>query len=55
MTIVIPIMRIILLMKIIVRCPKSSYCSLDYHKKGNKVKKFLNPSRQLYIDLYQIT
>ena len=29
--------------------------SLHYHTKGNKVKKFLNPSRQLYIDLYQIT
>ena len=40
-------------MKIIVRCPKSSYHSLHYHTNDNKVKKFLNPSRQLYIDLYQ--
>ena len=55
MTIVIPVMRIVLPMKIIVRCPKSSYHSLHYHTKDDKVKKFLNPSRQLYIDLYQIT
>ena len=55
MTIVVPIMRIVLRMKIIVRCPKSSYHSLHYHTNDNKVKKFLNPSRQLYIDLYQIT
>ena len=29
------------------RCLKSSFHSLHYHTKGNKVKKFLNPSRQL--------
>ena len=28
---------------------------LHYHTKCNKVKKLLNPSRQLYINLYQIT
>ena len=55
MTIAIPTMRIVLQMKIIVRCLKSSYHSLHYHTKDSKVKKFLNPSRQLYIDLYQIT
>ena len=55
MMILIPIMRIVVQMKIIVRCPKSSYHSLHDHIKGNKVKNFLNPSRQLYIDLYQIT
>ena len=34
---------------------KSSYRSLLKHTKDSKVKKFLNPSRQLYLDLYQMT
>ena len=41
--------------EIIAICPKISYYSLLYSTKGNKVKKLLNPSRQLYIELYQIT
>lgn len=32
-----------------------SFIRLDYQKMGRKVKKLLNPSRQVYINLYQIT
>ena len=32
-----------------------SYRPLHDHTKDSKVKKFLNPPKQLYIDIYQIT
>ena len=42
-------------MKKIVRCLKSNYHSRHCHTKCKKMKKFLNPARKLYIDLYQKT
>ena len=41
MAIVTPIMRIVLQIKSIARCPKNRYHSLHYNIKGNKVKKLL--------------